>query len=477
MADDFDEHRGKVAGTDFDDDMVDLCYDIIDAAHNSVNAYNATLPDQLTGKYAAPAEYIQQVLQYNPTPGPADFDTEDFDHATFRDDISDLAQVELPVFLDGGADPAQFDEVVARLTEAAAKLDEASGYNGLAELEIQIEKWEGEAAYNFQRSVLPAVGISILHQFVFVTDLIAVALCMKEVLERTRADALGLAEDLHKKIDPGADWKFDLAKLLWVAGAIAGGIAVFAASAPTVAATVASRVSYSITTATGAVGNAQNLSGGGPGDRTIEGETAYEFIPSCLDQISNVCKEATAEVEAVMSALKSDLSGDGPDLMCITKPKVIDAADSIMGNQENENFALLDAENKGHDYIVDAIADLRYAGVVTLPTMAYWFDKAYGQVANLGYAFAAGMGSSVVFSGIVSQLESAVETLATAFQDTRDYLYDAGVALKDIADNYFAAETEHEEMMNNFTRQLEEYQESGTYPTYAPQAPSPSTDR
>ncbi len=475
MTDGFDEHQDKLAN--FEDDLVDLCYDIIDASYDSGNAYNATLPDVLTGKYAAPTEYIQQVQQANPTPTPSDFDTEGFDHAVFRDDVSDLAQVELPIFLDGGADPAQFDEVVARLVRASGQLDLASGYTGLEELILQIEKWEGDAAYNFQRSILPNFGVSIVHQLVFIDDLMAAALCIREVIQRTRADALGLAEDLLKKIGPDGERRFDLGALLWVAGAIAGGIAAFGAAGATVATTVASRVSYSITTASGLLGNVQKLGGGQPGDRTIEGATAYEFIPSCLDQIQNVLKEGAAEVEAVVAALKSDLSGEGPDMMCISKPKVIDAKESIMGNAENEDFALLDAESKGHDFVVDAIADLRYAGVVTLPTMAYYFDKAYGEVANLGYAFDAGMGSSTVVSGIKTQVDAAIETLATAFQDTRDYLYDAGVALKDIADAYFEAESDHEAMMNNFTTQLAEYEEGGALPTYAPQAPSPNTDR
>jgi hypothetical protein len=475
MADGFDEHRDKLAN--FEDDLVDLCYDIIDASYDTGNAYTATLPDVLTGKYAAPADYIQKVQQANPTPTPSDFDTDEFNHATFRDDISDLAQVELPIFLDGGADPAQFDEVVARLGRASQQLDLASGYTGLEELILQIEKWEGDAAYNFQRSILPSFGISIVHQLVFIDDLVAAALCIREVIQRTRADALGLAEDLLKKIDPTVDTKFGLESLLWVAGAIAGGIAAFGAAGLTTAVTVATRVSYSITTASSALGNVQKLSGGEAGDRTIDGSTAYEFIPSCLDHVQNVLKAGTAEAEAVMAALKSDLSGDGPDLMCISKPKVIDAKESIMGNADNEDFALLDAENKGHDFVVDAIADLRYAGIVTLPTMAYYFDKAYGEVANLGYPFDAGMGSATVVSGITSQVDTAIEALATAFQDTRDYLYNAGVALKDIADTYFEAESDHEAMMNNFSAQLAEYEDGGALPAYAPQAPSPSTDR
>jgi hypothetical protein len=229
--------------------------------------------------------------------------------------------------------------------------------------------------------------------------------------------------------------------------------------------------------ATGVIGHVQKLTGGETGDRTIEGETAYDFIPSCLEQIQRVLKNGIAEVEAIMSALKTDLSGEGADLLCISKPAVIDAAESIMGDNANGDFSLLDAESKGHAYVIDSIADLRYAGVVTLPTMAYYFDKAYGEVANLSYPFDAAIGSSTVVSGNRHSLDAAIEALAGAFEDTRDYLYNAGVALKDIADAYFEVEADHEEMMNNFSEQFGEYEEGGPLPTYAPQSASPATDR
>jgi hypothetical protein len=82
-----------------------------------------------------------------------------------------------------------------------------------------------------------------------------------------------------------------------------------------------------------------------------------------------------------------------------------------------------------------------------------------------------------VLTGNQNHLAAAIDAIGAAFKDTRDYLYRAGVALKDIADAYFETEAEHEEMMSNFTTQLEAYEAEGVLPTYAPQAPSPNTDR
>lgn len=467
MADGFEAHADEI--DNFEDDFIDKCYAIIDASYDSSNAYAVTQPDVLDGEYAAPADYVESVRAANPTPLPTDYDNDQFRPDNFRDDIADLAQVELPVFLDGGADPSQFDEVVERLTRAAKHLDDSTGLTGLEELIVLIDKWEGDAAYNFQRSVLPNFKMSVLHQVVFINELIAAALCMKEAVERTRGDALGLAQDLYAKVNGGGDG-IPLETVLWVAGTILTGLATFVSlGSAGVVATVATWAGYASNTASAAIGHVQKLSGGEKGDRAIKGDTAYEFIPSCIEQIRNILDAGISEVGTVMDALKSDLSGDGPDLLCISKPAVIDAAESIMGDNENGAFEIIDA-----DFAVESVADLRYAGVITLPTMAYYFDKAYGEVVNLGSAFAAGIGSSPVVSGSHSQLDAAVEALVAAFEDTRDYLYRAGVALKDIADAYFEEDAEHEAMMNSFTAQLEEYLEGPTYPAYAPQAPSPN---
>jgi hypothetical protein len=188
MADDFDAHRDEL--DNFEDDLVDLCYDIIDASYKSDNAYYATQPDVISGRYAAPSDYVESVRAANPTPQPTDYDNDQFNHANYRNDIGDLAQVELPVFLDGGADPSQFDEAITQLGRATKNLDEASGYTGLMELITLMDKWEGDAAYNFQRSVIPKFGVAIVHQLVFIDEIIAVAMCAlsRDRRHRTRPE-------------------------------------------------------------------------------------------------------------------------------------------------------------------------------------------------------------------------------------------------------------------------------------------------
>jgi hypothetical protein len=46
--------------------------------------------------------------------------------------------------------------------------------------------------------------------------------------------------------------------------------------------------------------------------------------------------------------------------------------------------------------------------------------------------------------------------------------------MKDVADTYFAEDAEHEEMMNKFSAQLEEYESGTTFPKYTPPSPNAS---
>lgn len=468
MADDpFDAHEEDLK--DFENTLVDVCYDIIDASYDSGNAYVVTQPDVLDGKYAAPDDYVASVNAANPTPPPTEYDNDIFSPSVYRDDIANLAQVELPVFLDG-ADPSQFDAAITKLTDVSAILELATGDTGLERLIAMMDKWHGEAATNFELSILPKYSVSIAHQLVFIDELTATAMCLREVIERTRGDGLGLAQDLRRKVNVSGDGSVSLETVLWVAGSIFAGIAAFTVAGPVTAATVANIVALHLNTASSAIGQVQKLSGSETGERPISGETAYEFIPSCLEQIDNVLRAGVAEVDAVMSALKADLADGGADLLCISKPEVIDGG----------NFDLLDAENLSHDILIESIADLRFAGVVTLPTMANHFDKANLEVASLGHTFDAAIGQSTVVSGSRHILDEAIQALTDAFVDTRDYLYKAGVALTDIADAYFETEADNEAMMNTFAAQLDAYEENGApFPAYtpdpAPTDPAPAT--
>ena len=455
MADAFDEHRDKLAN--FEEDLVDLCYDVVEASYDTENAYYKTFPDSIEGIYAAPEEYTENLDM----PTPYDFDNEYFNHAKYRQDIANLTNGDLTMFLDE-ADPSQFDEVVARLGRVSGYLNEATGYSGLETLLDVLGGWQGEAAYNFQHEVVPKYGVSVVHQLVFVDELAAVATCLKEVVLRCRGDGLGLAQDLLDKValdERPVDWE----TVLWVAGSIVAGIATFGATGAVTAIAVASRVGFTLSTASGLIGHVQKLNGGGTKDRAIEGDTAYDFIPSCVDQVQNALGTGIDEVEAIMEALRTDLDSSGIDEMLISKPKVIDGAE----------MNIVDAENEG--FVVESVADLKFAGVVTLPVMAAYFDKAYGEVADLKSPFAGGLGRSYVTdTPSMRHLATAIEVLTDAFKDTRDYLYRAGVALSEIANTYFDNEEQQQAMMDNLNKQLEEF-DADSFPRYGEGVRGPDT--
>jgi hypothetical protein len=459
MGDAFDEHRDKLAN--FEDDLVDLCYDIVEASYDTENAYYKTFPDSIEGIYAAPKEYVANLDM----PTPYDFDNDYFNHARYRQDVAQLVNGDLTMFLDE-ADPTQFDEAIERLGRASEHLELVVGYEGLSALGDVLAGWQGEAAYNFQHDVIPKVGVSVVYQLLMLQELVAVAKCLQEVVLRCRADGLALAQEMLDKVTLD-EMKVDWEAVLWVAGSVAAGVATFAVLFPASVATVAGAAGVALSTASGAMGQVTRLSGSPAGERAITGATAYGFIPSAVDQVQNVLGKGIDEVESVMNALKGDLDSAEIDYLAVSKPKVVDGAE----------MNIVNAENSGEGYLIESIADLRFAGAVTLPVMAEYFDKAYGEVANLTYPFANGIGKShVATTPSMRHLPTAIEVLADAFKDSRDYLYRAGVALTDIADTYFDHEEQQQAVMDNFTAQLAEF-DTAAFERYAPGSRSPSTDR
>jgi len=111
-------------------------------------------------------------------------------------------------------------------------------------------------------------------------------------------------------------------------------VATFGSSAPVTAAVWAARTAYTATTAVGAIGQVQNLSGRGDGaERAIEGDTAYEFIPSCLDQIDRTIREGIAETGTLMDTLAADLSADGIKDLTMPRP-------TLLGGEGSDDFYL-----------------------------------------------------------------------------------------------------------------------------------------
>lgn len=453
--DELDQDAKEIEDTEtFENALIDLCFDIQAASYDSYNAYYATFPNVLPGIYAAPEDYLDGVVGTNPY----DYDTPEFNHAKYRDDIAYLTSSELPRFLDG-AELGGFDEIDTRLRDAANQLDLAGGYYGFEQLLILMDKWSGTAAYNFQHAVLATFETTIVHQLVFLNELGAVSLCLREVVKRGRGDGLGLAQDLEKKVNRG-DGSISFGTVLWVLGSVAAGVATFGASAPVTAAVWAARTALVIDTAFGALGQVQKLSGRDTGERAIEGDTAYEFVPSCQEQIDAVIRAGNEEADTIMDALAADLSNDGIEDMKMARPK-------LLGGEGADDFHLLDADGMGDEVLIESIADLRFGGAVLLPTMARYFDDARGLVADLDKTFDKAIGFSPVADTSRHQLVEAVGVLADAFTRSRDFLYRAGVVLTDIADTYFATEERNEAMMAAFNAQLDEV-DTDQFPPYTP---------
>ncbi|MPZ78894.1 MAG: hypothetical protein GEV28_00210 [Actinophytocola sp.] len=454
MADEsFDSHRGEIE--DFENSFIDLCYEIVDATYDSDNAYYVTFPNILEGKYAAPREYIDSIV----LPTSYDFDTDEFNPSVYRDDIANLTATELPRFLDG-AELGSFDEIDTRLREAANLLDLAGGYYGFEQLLILMDKWSGRAAYNFQHKVLATFETMLVHQLVFIDELGAVSLCLRELIDRARGDGLGLAQDLKAKVDRGGS-SISLGTALWVIGSIAAGVATFGSSAPVTAAVWAARTATVVNTAAGAIGQVQKLSGRQDGaERAIEGDTAYEFIPSCLNQIDRIIREGLVETGTLMDTLAADLGNAGIKDLSMAEPRLLD-------DEGSDDFHLTGAAALSEEVLIESIADLRFAGVVLLPTMAQYFDDAHGQVAGLDGVFDSAVGYSPVADTSRHTLKEAVGVLADSFAEVREFLYRAGVVLTDIADTYLATEEQNEAMLANFNLQLDEV-DTDQFPQYQP---------
>jgi len=136
-----------------------------------------------------------------------------------------------------------------------------------------------------------------------------------------------------------------------------------------------------------------------------------------------------------------------------------------MGPGRRDKVMSGDLSGETQKLLIESIADLRFGGVVLLPTMAQYYDDAHGQLAGLDGLFDRAVGYSPVVDTSRHMLTEAVGVLADAFANTRDFLYRAGVALTDIADAYFATEEQNEAMLANFTLQLDEV-DTDHFPQY-----------
>lgn len=457
-ADDFAEYRPEIE--DFENKLLETCQDIIDASNDSFYAYQVTRPQILGNPYSVPERYLEILINtYADLAAPANYDNDDFHHAVYRRDVAAIANGELAGFLDG-ADLGAFAEIDDALVAVVAELEKLDGYYGFELLLNTLGGWRGVAADNFKHKVLADFEITIGFQITFVKEIAMASLAFHKLVERARGDGLGLAQNFLKKVRPEGGG-IPLEFILWAAGTVAATVATFGAAGPVTAAAWAGRAAFGISTATGLIGHAQSLSAsGGDEERKIEGEGAKNFIPSCQEQIDKVVREGTERARTVLDALAADLKSDGIDELTLNRPKVID-------QHTDADFTLTGDDGMGQEVLIESVANLRFAGSVLLPTMAAYYDTAHGKVAGLGAMFDRGIGDCRVATPSRHGLNEVIATLATAFADSRDHLYEAGVVLTAIADTYFDTEARNEAMMTRFNQQLDEV-DTEQFPTYEP---------
>jgi hypothetical protein len=385
----------------------------------------------------------------------------------YRSDVGELVD-ELRKFVDE-ADPAVFDDIITQLGDVVRCLELAQGYEGLASLRVLLLGWRGEASYNFQERVLNTIDPMLWHQAKLVEEIARAAWVYKEIIERGRGDALGLTQDLKRKVEIGGGG-LNLGTVLWLVGSVAAGVATFGASTPATAAVWAGRIAY-------AAGTAREVFAGIEGagsrrdeaDRAIEGDYAEEFIPSCWKRISEVKAAGNQEATDLLNGLSKDLGDDAIDQLTMDRPKII-GADSIddLGAADD---SVMDRDTGLVE--VGSIADLKAAGEIWLPTMAQYLHDACWKVERIPFLFDRAIGDSVVASPDRYSLEEIITILADALGQARDFLYDAGQALSAAADLYFQTDEQNQAMLELFNARLAEVN-FDEFPAYSPPTPQPS---
>lgn len=374
--------------------------------------------------------------------------------AKYRADVAELI-AEFRRF--DSANPDAFDDVFATLTEAVNQLKKALTYDGLEGVREALTPWHGRAAVNFRGQVLDVLKVRLSQQALLVEELGRAANCYRELIQRSRGDALGLAESLknHVGVSGGLSW----GDILWVIGSIAAGVTTFGASAATTALTWAGRSAYVSGLAQKFTGINDNTIPEDTVEREVRGTYADEFVPSCREQIGELKSHGLKEAEALLEGLRQDLGDqDAMDLLVLDRPEVIGATTT---------GELADPE-LDHGFEVPDIANLKYAGAMQLPVMAQFLDDALGAVSNLSAQVDGAVGDSVVTSLSRHLLTETVTALADAFTTTRDYLYQSGEALVAIADNYYAVESANKEKMDDLLATMMEESPQDDFPPYHP---------
>ncbi|RZS33986.1 hypothetical protein EV193_110136 [Herbihabitans rhizosphaerae] len=371
----------------------------------------------------------------------------------YLDDMRKLTLEEFPVFFDA-ASFDRFADITTSLDLAVSKINEARGYEGIGDLQSLFQHWEGTAADHFSDSLKP-LGTAMRYQIAFAGEIGAASAHYEHLMKSMRVDAYGLAKNLMAKVDP-PDSGSGLETALLVAGLIAGGAALFA-SGPLAGVAGAVAVGEWGIAATSGLLQVQALDKDEVGDRAIIGGHPREYIPSCETRIEEILGTGAKKGETVMHALAADMKHKDMDFLFLPRTE-------LRGMTEPDNRRFKASEG----YKVDQVADLRKAGVATLPTMAQYFEEARKAVEDLSVHFFDGIGQSAVANQQRNTFLHAATTLGDSFTRTRDYLYEAGVAMTHIADNYSRMEGRHAEMITKYKTKMDNPDVTAPYDRYKP---------
>jgi hypothetical protein len=451
--------RAEIAN--YSDRLAELADAVRSAANEDVNAYFVTYPDSTEGRYA-------EEFDQNLNPG-VEFTASSahafFRYTLYRQDVEGLL-TELSAF--DSASLATFDQAMTELGAALSSLDTALQWDGLDTVTQALDGWQGEAASNFRSRALEVLRMRLHHQYKLIDELGRAVHCYRELIERGRGDVLGIAQSLKAKVDlNGGD--LSLGNLLFVIGAVAAGVATFGASSGPTLLVWAGRISYMSGVAGKFVGIENNGTATADMTRELDGGMAEEFIPSCHSAIAEAARRGATEAELVLDGLRQDLADDGVAELTLTEPKIIGETEITSVFHPGDSLV----EDGTGMVAVDRIAALKYVGTYHLPVMAQFVDSAMAPLEAVPGLVDTAVGESKVAAPYRTPLREVVDTLTVAMRDTRDFLYEAGVALADIADNYYEAESANHERMNRIFNEEMAEANVDEFPPYPGPKPAP----
>jgi hypothetical protein len=456
---------------DYSTKLEEVINDISDKASDKLVAVWVTEPHhEVIG--SDPNPYFERSTTPEISSGPNPWE---YDYAAYRRDIDELITL-LYRFIDD-ADPGRFDTINELLKDVYDLLSRAVQFDGgLNDVSIAMSGWTGGAATNFRDLVIRPFGARLLRQVSLARELATAALSYKAILLCARADVLDLAEQLRSKASYAGDGggSLSLGSAFALVGSVAGGIGLltggpvawpalvgWAAGAAGTANSIIAEISPEEVTEEYALNGIERNAGGGKSEeRKIQGWLALEFIPSATEKIDLVLTLAEAEERRIRDGLKADLEeieGDGERPLEFSEPDLI-TTDTLAGLGAPPDLTIGD------------IVGLKKVGAKDLPAVAYLLHLAHAKVATVRFAFESGISNSAVVGAYRANFESLVDRLDDALTQARDFLYESGLNLVEIADGYYETEEESRQALEGQLAQeeitLAEHIAANDYPDY-----------